>query len=313
MKTVRSRPRFGPALVALGAAGWGTEVAWRRRLTTRLAPYPLVLIEHLLQILYTLPLLIRHAWLWKKIPRRALFWVFISGGIGSALGTVSFTAALSPGSDVNLTAALVLLNLQPVVSTLAGAILFHEVIRRGFYPWAAIAILSGAAIALYDDGATLKAAHLSSGFLYVAATIILWGFATAAGRGAMREMPLQLAAPLRLWAGLFVTSLVIALRALAGKGGIDIAPLADPAVIRDLVLLTSLSGVIPLFIYFAGLKTTSAAIAGYCEMAYTVSSTVISWAVLGHPLNGVQVLAAIGLVAAIVMLNRAQEPAAGAP
>jgi DME family drug/metabolite transporter len=306
-----ARDLQGPSLVALGAAGWGSELIFRRNLSTRLAPYPIVLLEHIVQVIYTLPWLLRYAWLWRRIPRRALWWVLLSGGIGSSLGTVCFTAAMAPSAGVNSTAAVVLLNLQPVISTAAGAVLFGERIFRRFYLWAALAMLAGAAIAVGDGSYTkLRDAHLAPGFLYVGATIVLWGFATAAGRGAMRELPLGLATPLRLWAGLFTTAIVLGLRSLAGHGGLDLHPLADARVLRDLLLLTSVAGVIPLFVYFAGLRTTPAAVAGYCEMFYTVSGALLSWAFLGSALNPIQIVATAVLVVAIIGLNRAQEPSA---
>src|SRR5262249_12245041 len=140
----------GPALVALGAAGWGTEALFRRNLNVRLAPYPIVLLEHVAQVIYTLPWLIKNAWLWRRTPERPLVWVLLSGGVGSSLGTVCFTAAMAPGSGVNPTAAVVLLNLQPIVSTLAGAFLFEERISRRFYPCAATAILAGIGMAIGD-------------------------------------------------------------------------------------------------------------------------------------------------------------------
>lgn len=299
----------GPALVSLGAAGWGSELLFRRSLTTRLAPYPIVLLEHLVQVIYTLPWLLRYAWLWRRIPRPALWWVLLSGGVGSSLGTVSFTAAMGPDSGVNVTAAVVLLNLQPVISTVAGAVLFGEKIYRRFFLFAGLAVLSGVAIALGDGSwKQLGEAHLAPGYFYVGATIVLWGFATAAGRGAMRELPLGLATPLRLWAGLLTTALVLGLRAATGHGGLDLHPLADPKVLRDLLLLTSVAGVIPLFVYFAGLRTTSAAVAGYCEMFYTVSGAFLSFLFLGGALNLLQIGATMVLVVAIIGLNRAQEP-----
>ena len=310
--THRDRPRAkdlkGPALVSLGAAGWGSELLFRRNLTTRLAPYPIVLLEHVVQVIYTLPWLLRYAWLWRRIPRRALGWVLLSGGVGSSLGTVCFTAAMAPGSGVNITAAVVLLNLQPIVSTCAGSLLFGEKIDKSFFLWAALAMLAGATIALGDGSwRDLAHANLSSGFWYVGATIVLWGFATAAGRGAMRELPLGLATPLRLWAGLLTTAIVLGLRAATGHGGLDLHPLADPTVLRNLLLLTSVAGVIPLFIYFAGLRTTPAAVAGYCEMFYTVSGALLSYLFLDGALNFIQICATAVLVGSIVGLNRAQE------
>jgi len=125
----------------------------------------------------------------------------------------------------------------------------------------------------------------------------------------MRELPLGLATPLRLWAGLLTTAAVVGLRALLHKGGLDFAPFVEWPVLRDLLLLTTVAGVVPLFVYFAGLKTTPASLAGYCEMAYTVSAAFVTWVFLDGKLNAHQLLEAAILVLAIVMLNQAQRPA----
>src|SRR5438874_6308645 len=75
----------------------------------------------------------------------------------------------------------------------------------------------------------LRQPHLSLLFPYTTLfrsllTVLMWGFATVAGRGAMRELPLGLGAPLRLWAGLLTTAVFLGLRALTGRGGFDAAP-----------------------------------------------------------------------------------------
>ena len=140
------RSASGPLLVSLGAAGWGAEGLFRKRLgELRLPALSIVLVEHVLQVLFTLPALLANRRLLGAVPLRALGWVALSGAFGSSLGTVCYTAALA--TDINPTAAAMLLNLQPVVSTLAGAILLRERISRGFYLWAAVAIGAGACIA----------------------------------------------------------------------------------------------------------------------------------------------------------------------
>jgi probable blue pigment (indigoidine) exporter len=305
---VRANPR-GPALVSLGAAGWGAENLFRTRLDQLGLPaYPIVLFEHLLQVVFTLPWLLRNVRALARVPRRAFVWVALSGGLGSSLGTVCYTAAL--GAHANPIAAAMLLNLQPVVSTLAGAILFRERIARGFFLWAAVAIVAGAGIALPPLGELggLRAAALGgAGLSLVLATILLWGFATAAGRGAMRELPVGLGAPLRLWAGLFTTALVLAARHAAGRGGLELAAFLTPEAMKNMILLTTLTGALPLFVYFAGLADTPASLAGYCEMFYTLSATLVGWAFLGGTLLPHQAVAAAVLVGAIVQLNRIQE------
>jgi drug/metabolite transporter (DMT)-like permease len=270
-----------------------------------------VLVEHLLQVAFTLPWLVRGRRLLRRAPARALAWVLVSGAIGSSLGTVCYTAAL--GAGANPTAAAVLLNLQPVVSTVAGALLFSERIARRFYPWAALAVVAGAVLALPSLRPTemaLGAGLAGRGLLLVGGTILCWGFATAAGRGAMRELPLEVAAPLRLWAGLATTLLVIAGRALATHQGVALAPFFQAAALGHLLALTTVTGALPLFVYFAGLRTTPASLAGYCEMFYTVSATLVGWALLGGTLLPHQAAAAAALVFAIVQLNRIPRPQA---
>ena len=294
----------GPFLVALGAAGWGAENLPRKRLDMlHLPAYPIVFIEHLFQVVFTLPWLLKNAWLIKRAPRRALLYVFLSGAVGSALGTVCYTAALD---TVNTTVAGMLLNLQPVVSTIAGAMLFSERIFRSFFVYAGLAVLAGVAIAApgFHDLTHLQFT-IAPGLGLVFATVILWGFATAAGRGAMRDLPLGLATPLRLWSGLLTTGTVIVVRTLIGKGDFVLAPFLHWNVLGYFLLLTTLTGVIPLIVYFAGLATTPASIAGYCEMFYTLSATLIAWQFFGDKLLPHQAIAAFFLVAAILLLNRA--------
>ena len=306
--TATAATAHGPALVSLGAAGWGAENYFRTRLgTLELTAYPIVLVEHLLQVVFTLPHLLRNLGKLRKVSARALGYVFLSGSVGSALGTVCYTAAL--GTSMNKTAAAVLLNLQPLVSTLAGAMLFHERISRRFFLWAPVAIVAGMGIAVPGmsqlGGLSLQA---QGGLGLVMATVVLWGFATVAGRGAMRELPLGLATPLRLWAGLLTVALVLGLRVATGREHLDLAAFLTGPAVQNMLLLTTLTGVVPLVIYFAGLRTTPASIAGYCEMFYTVSATLVGWALLKNKLMPHQAIAGAVLIVAVVMLNRSQRP-----
>ena len=304
--TPMNRRVTGPLLVSLGAAGWGAENLFRSRLRALgLAAYPIVVVEHVLQVIYTLPHLWLHRRLIAVVPRRALGYVFLSGAVGSALGTACYTAAL--GTSMNKTVAAVLLNLQPVVSTLAGALLLRERIPRPFFVWAPVAVLAGMAIAVPGEGG-LGALRLSAqgGLLLVLATVAMWGLATTAGRGAMRDLPLGLATPLRLWAGLLTASLVLAVRLALGSDAWDPGAFLSRGAVENMLLLTTLTGVLPLVVYFAGLRTTPASLAGYCEMFYTLSATFVGWAVFGEKLWPHQIAAGLVLIVAIAMLNRAK-------
>src|SRR5689334_5502398 len=138
----RPRPKvtYGPWLVGLGAALWGTESAWRIPLNDLFDAEVIVFWEHVLILLMLLPLLLMQL---REIPRiSGKTWGFLlfSGFAGSAVGTIFFTLALKNG---NPTVVNVILNIQPVISTLGAFLLFRDRLAPKFFLYAGIAILAG--------------------------------------------------------------------------------------------------------------------------------------------------------------------------
>ncbi len=80
--------------------------------------------------------------------------------------------------------------------------------------------------------------------------------------------------------------------------------------IGALVLLASISGGIPLLIYFEGLRLTKASTAGYFEMMQTLAAVCITWGFFHAALHFHQVIAALVLIAAATMVQRVQEQVA---
>ncbi|PYJ17433.1 MAG: hypothetical protein DME96_05910, partial [Verrucomicrobia bacterium] len=131
---------YGPWLVGLGAALWGTESAWRIPLNELFDAKVIVFWEHVLILTMFLPILISRL---HEIPKvRAHTWGFMlfSGFAGSAVGTVFFTLALKYG---NPTVVNVILNIQPVISTMGAFLLFGDRLARRFFLYAGIAITAG--------------------------------------------------------------------------------------------------------------------------------------------------------------------------
>jgi drug/metabolite transporter (DMT)-like permease len=73
-----------------------------------------------------------------------------------------------------------------------------------------------------------------------------------------------------------------------------------------LLLLASISGGIPLLIYFEGLRLTRASTAGYFEMMQTLAAVCITWGFFHAALHPHQVIAGIVLMAAVAMIQQVQ-------
>ncbi|MDQ6624348.1 MAG: DMT family transporter [Verrucomicrobiota bacterium] len=299
---------YGPWLVGLGAALWGTESAWRIPLNNLFDASVIVWWEHVLILLMFLPILLPHLGRLREIDGPTWGYLLFSGFAGSAVGTVFFTLALKNG---NPTVVNVILNIQPVISTLGGFLLFGDRLSPRFFLYASIAIIAGVFLSVEHPtliGVSFAQAGLNLGTAYALVCALFWGLSTVAGRGVMIGMPLKLAASLRIVVGLVCMTVILLV-----YGKLD-PPALWPATaqadrgtaIGALILLASISGGIPLLIYFEGLRLTRASTAGYFEMLQTLAAVCITWGFFHAALHPHQVIAALVLMAAVAMVQRSQ-------
>jgi len=306
-RTTRSAA-YGPWLVGLGAALWGTESAWRIPLNELFDAKVIVFWEHVLILMMFLPILISRLYEIPKIRARTWGFLLFSGFAGSAVGTIFFTLALKYG---NPTVVNVILNIQPVISTIGAFLLFGDRLARQFFFYAGIAIVAGIFVSVAHPtmiGVSFERAGLNLGTGYALICALFWGLSTVAGRGVMIGMSLRLASSLRIVVGLTCMTLI-----LLAYGKLNGAALWPPAAqthgtkaIILLILLASVSGGIPLLIYFQGLHLTRASTAGYFEMMQTLAAVCITWGFFHASLHSHQVIAAIVLIGAVAMVHHVQ-------
>jgi drug/metabolite transporter (DMT)-like permease len=299
---------YGPWLVALGAALWGTESAWRIPLNQLFDAEVIVFWEHVLILIMFLPLLLPNLGELRKIDSKTWGYLLFSGFAGSAVGTIFFTLALKHG---NPTVVNVILNIQPIISTLGGFLLFGDRLARRFFPYAAIAVIAGIFLSVEYPaliGVSFKSAGLTLGTGYALICAFFWGGSTVAGRGVMMQMPLRLASAMRIVVGLACMTLI-----LTGYGKLHGAALWPAAAQTHafqaaglLFLLASVSGGIPLLIYFEGLRLTRASTAGYFEMMQTLAAVCITWGFFHAGLRPHQIVAGVLLMTAVAMVQRVQ-------
>src|SRR5881392_3102357 len=203
------RTNYGPWLVGLGAALWGTESAWRIPLNRLFDAQVIVFWEHILILLMLLPLLISKLADLPRIKARTWGYLIFSAFAGSAVGTIFFTLALKYG---NPTVVNVILNIQPVISTLGAFFLFGDRLTPRFFLYAGIAIVAGIFVSVAHPtliGVSFERAGLNRGTGYALVCALFWGLSTVAGRGTMMGMPLRLAASLRVTVGLICMTLIL--------------------------------------------------------------------------------------------------------
>lgn len=302
------RARYGPWLVALGAALWGTESAWRIPLNDLFDAEVIVFWEHVFILLLLLPLLIARRAELPRIDARTWGYLIFSGFAGSAVGTVFFTLALKSG---NPTVVNVILNIQPVFSTAGACLFFGDRLARRFFLWAGLAVAAGVFLSVEHPtliGISFAQAGWNLGTSYALICALFWGLSTVAGRGVMLGMSLGLAASLRVVVGLVCMTLIVLVNGKLHAASLwPAAAQAHPTTaIGALLLLATISGGIPLLIYFEGLRLTRASTAGYFEMMQTLAAVAITWGFFQAALRPHQIVAAVLLIAAAAMVQRVQ-------
>src|SRR5213595_306791 len=309
-RTTRSTS-YGPWLVGLGAALWGTESAWRIPLNALFDAKVIVFWEHVFILIMFLPILVSQLYEIPKIHARTWGFLLFSGFVGSAVGTIFFTLALKYG---NPTVVNVILNIQPVISTIGAFVLFGDRLSRQFFFYAGIAIIAGMFVSVAHPtmiAVSFEQAGLNVGTGYALICALFWGLSTVAGRGVMIGMSLRLASSTRIVVGL--TCMTLILIAYGKLNGAALWPTAAQGhatkAIVWLALLASVSGGIPLLVYFEGLRLTRASTAGYFEMMQTLAAVCITWGFFHAALHPHQVVAAIILILAVAMVQRAQAAA----
>jgi drug/metabolite transporter (DMT)-like permease len=296
------RDLVGPALVIAGASMWGLETLWRIRLAAKFDADVLVFHEHWLGFLLTAPFLVFGLRGLRGVSKKAWVSMVASGVLGSALGTVCFTKALTL---LNPSLANLLLNVQPVISVLVSWVWLRERPLPRFYPWAAVALACGATMAWSSD-ATEGHQKLALGLLCIAATAVCWGASTTFGRGAMLEIDFKTGVALRYLVGTVATFVVAILGGDIGER-LRWSALAEPGTIRDMAGLLVVAAITPTFLYFAGLARTRASVATFAEMAQTFASLLVTWGLLKQALTAPQMVAGLVLLVAVYFINRSVE------
>src|SRR5438132_12954801 len=122
-----------------------------------------------------LPLLLSRLADLPRIDARTWGYLIFSGFAGSAVGTIFFTLALKYG---NPTVVNVILNIQPVISTMAAFLIFGDRLATRFFFYAAIAIVAGVFVSVAHPtliGVSFERAGLNKGTGFALICALFWG------------------------------------------------------------------------------------------------------------------------------------------
>jgi drug/metabolite transporter (DMT)-like permease len=301
-------------LVAVGAAMWGTDAVLRVPLLEVASPSQIVLLEHLVLLLYSVPAVVLGWKFFRGLGVAQWAALFVIGWGGSAIATLLFTTAFAVG---NPTVVILLQKTQPLFAVALAGILLRERLGWAYWPCFAVAMVGAYMISFGDLGpfaalgSTLGSAELLTAALALGAAI-LWGSSTVLGRLVLRDVPFYALTGARLFLAVpLLAGIVIAQGSVDGIGA---GFAAEPGRV---VLLALIPGLLALLLYYRGLSGTRASYATLAELAFPATAVVLNWAFLGVGVSANQVLGFVLLWGAVFVLGylnvRAPAPDPSAP
>jgi drug/metabolite transporter (DMT)-like permease len=283
-------------LVAVGAAMWGTDGILRVPLLEVASPSQIVLLEHLVLLLYSVPAVVLGWRFFRGLGAAQWISLLVIGWGGSALATLLFTKAFTVG---NPTVVILLQKTQPLFAIVLAAVLLRERLGWAYWPCFAVAMVGAYLISFGGLGAfvALGSAELLAAALALGAAL-LWGSSTVLGRLVLKDMPFHALTGARL---LLAAPLLAGIVVVQGAvGGLGAAFASEPGRV---ILLALIPGLLGLLLYYRGLTGTRASYATLAELAFPATAVVLNWTFLGVGVSANQVLGFVLLWGAVFVLG----------
>lgn len=288
---------YGALLIFLAAVLWGLDGILRRSLFS-LPPITIVFFEHVIGLIIIAPFLIR-AWKKEALESKEWYALGIVALLSGVLGTLFFTTALLKVNFIPFSVVFLIQKLQPIFAVTMAWIVLKEIPTPRYVFWAALALVAGyfvtfpmGVVNFSEGGAHLVAA----GFALAAA--VAWGGSTALSRYALLGHSNTFVLGLR-----FLLTVPIAFIFVVGMGALPTLSAVTPSQMGTLALIALSTGMLALWVYYRGLRTTPVRVAAIVELAFPATAVIIDYFLYGVALHWSQYVAAAVLLGAMYMIS----------
>lgn len=289
--------QYGSVLIFVAAVLWGLDGIFRRSLAS-LPASAIVFYEHLIGAIVIAPWFYR-AWKAETLARKEWLAVALVALLSGVLGTLLFTAALLQIDYIPFSAVFLVQKLQPVFTVVTARVVLSEPITRRYAAWAGIALVAAYFVTFPDGvintaqgGGQVAAAALA----FLAA--VAWGSSTAFSRYALLHHSHTLVTGLR-----FMLTVPIAFAFVVGLGNWPSLAMVTGRQLATLAAIAVSTGMVAIWIYYRGLRTTEARVSTIIELAFPLTGVVIDYFLYGTTLTTAQYAAATVLLFAMYRVS----------
>jgi len=290
---------YGPLLIFIAAVLWGLDGVLRRFLFT-LPPITIVFFEHLIGAIIIAPFLYQ-AWKAETVRITTREWAALGfvALLSGVLGTLFFTAALLQVNFIPFSVVFLVQKLQPIFAILMAWFILRESPTPRYIVWAGLALVAGYFVTFpngvinWGEGGAYVTAAL---FAFLAA--IAWGSSTAFSRYTLLQHSNTFVTGLR-----FLLTVPLALVFVYALGAAESLSSVTPMQLWTLAGIAVSTGMVALWIYYRGLKTTTVRVSAIVELAFPMTAVLLDYFLYGTTLAASQYLAAAVLLYAMYRVS----------
>lgn len=292
---------YGPLLIFAAAILWGLDGILRRSLFD-LPPATIVFYEHLIGAVLIAPFVWR-AWKQETLQKNEWAALGLVALLSGVIGTLFFTAALLKVQFIPFSVVFLLQKLQPIFTIITAWAVLGEVPGKRYVPWAALALGAGYFVTFPNGVVNFAVGEqvTAASFAFLAA--VAWGSSTAFSRYVLIGHSNTLVTGLR-----FFLTVPLALGFVIGFGQIDSLQAVTSTHLLALLGIALSTGMLALWIYYRGLKTTPARISAIVELAFPLTAIGIDYMLYDTTLVRSQYVAAAVLLFAMYKVAQLNVP-----
>lgn len=262
-------------------------------------------VEFIVFVAHLIPFLCLNIFMFKKYKYLKEFtlsdftYFILIALFGGVIGTLSMVKALQLSQFSQYSIVILLQKLQPIFAIFLAAILLKEKPSKKFYLVALIAVCSSYILAFGLKSPGLLAKDNVQACLFSVLAAFSFGSSTVFGRKVLNKYDFSTSTFYRFT---FTTIIMFVIILLKGQLSLYYEFTANKNMVF-LALFIAFFGLTAVFIYYSGLKGTTASVATLCELAFPLTSVVLEGILRHRVLSFVQIAAAVILISSILYLN----------
>lgn len=292
--------RKSSILILCACLLWGLDLLIRYPVTLKLNFSVIVFVESLVGLIFIGPVLVKNFHLLKKLSKLDWFFALFIGGIGMSVAGYLQAACIQKATPGLFSFFQIF---QPLFVIYMAHLFLKEKVDNMFLYWGIWVVLSAIMMFSVDLGIMMNSEIIFSDILIALGIMLIWGLCTVFSKKFLTQHSALTLVGLR-WFFAFIFSSIIL---LAEGSSFPHEFLLETNILMRFFFIGVISGLLSMYLYYAGLKHLPAGKVSFIEISYSAFGMIFSAIYTFEALTFFQLLGAASFFIFIVIFLYRQD------